>query len=233
MMKRGRLKMGLHEIETGGRGSSGRLGVAALVQVTPAPAGAVGFPATEPSSPAGELPAPEYVDQTTRRPRRTDLEIEAEAALGHHWVTLLGVERPCPRFFGDNLGMLPVWVESNADWRQAGRAFDLQQAAARAVRLAVLGVPSEAHAVRLKKALDEALHGRADESGAPELRHRFKNAVDLGGIDEWWPPLLEDAVMTCLLGSTSFETFGRDEHERMVQQRVAALARARARGMGT
>ncbi|HRD77966.1 MAG TPA: hypothetical protein PK264_18840, partial [Hyphomicrobiaceae bacterium] len=86
-------------------------------------------------------------------PRRTVMEIEAEAGLGHHWVTLLSIERPVPRHFGDNHGMLPIWVEANADWRQAGLVFDRQQPAMRAVRLAVIGVPSAEHASRLKAAL--------------------------------------------------------------------------------
>lgn len=70
---------------------------------------------------------PEYVDATPRRPRRSDVEARAEADIGAHWVSLLSIERPMPRAFGDNHGVLPIWVESNADWRQSGVKFDQQQ----------------------------------------------------------------------------------------------------------
>jgi hypothetical protein len=176
--------------------------------------------------------APEYVDETPKRARRGALEIEAEDELDHHWVTLLSIERPVPRHWGDNHGMLPIWVESNADWRQAGRAFDLQQpaAATRAVRLAVLGVRSAAHAGRLKAALDEALVGRATAGEADTLRHRFRNGVDLGDIDVWWTPLLQDALIECELAAAGFEVFTRAEHDGMVAARVAAKLRRHREG---
>lgn len=178
--------------------------------------------------PAGQSPAPlEHVDSTPRRARRTEIEIEAEAALGHHWVTLLGLDRPQPRHFGDNLGMLPVWVEANVDWRQAGAVVDRHQPARRVVRLAVLGVSSEAHALRLKAALDEALHGREEESGAPALRHRFRNAIDLGDLETWWTPLLQDALITCSLAAAGFDVFTRAEHDAAVARWVAGQVRRR------
>jgi hypothetical protein len=164
----------------------------------------------------------EYVDETPRRQRRSDGEIRAEEDLGHHWVTVLSVERPVPRYFGDNRGMLPIWVEANADWRQAGRAFDQQQPspAMRAVRLAVLGVRSDAHAAQLKKVLDEALVGRAVGLEADALRLRFRNGVDFGEIDEWWPPFLLDVLLHCEAAAADFETFTREDHERQVAQRA-------------
>ena len=206
------------------------------VALPPAPPG--GLPAPEPGSPAGESPGAtkcsptraEYVEQTPRRPRRTPTEIAAEAALGHHWVTLLSIERAVPRDFGDNRGMRPVWVEANADWRQSGVVFDRQQPAMRAVRLAVLGVPSAAHAARLKAALDEALHGRVAASGAAGLRHRFRDAIELGEVDVWWTPVLAEAIMTCELAARDFEVFTRADHERMVARRVRGIGRAEATG---
>lgn len=164
---------------------------------------------------------PEFVDETPRRPRRSEAERMAEDELDHHWVTLLSIERPVPRHFGDNRGMLPIWVEANADWRQSGTTFDRQQPALRARRLAVLGVCSAAHASRLKAALDEALHGRETAHDADPLRHRFRNAVDFGDIDVWWTPLLQDALLQCELAATEFEVFTRADHERMVANRVA------------
>lgn len=169
----------------------------------------------------------EYVDETPRRPRRSDDEIAAEDELGCHWVAVLSIERPVPRHFGDNRGMLPIWVEAHADWRQSGRTFDNQQPAQamRAIRIAVLGVRSDAHARRLKAALDEALVGRAADLDADPLRLRFRNGVDFGDLDEWWTPLLQDALMQCELAASGFEVFTRAEHERMVAERVAAMVR--------
>lgn len=167
-------------------------------------------------------PRIEYVDETPRRQRRCEDEIRAEAELDHHFVTLLSVERPTPRFFGDNRGMLPVWVEANADWRQAGAIFDRQQPALRAIRLSVMALRSNAHAARLKAAIDEALHGREQGHDSEPLRHRFSNAVDFGDLDVWWTPLLQDALMRCELAATDFEIFSRADHERMVAERVAS-----------
>lgn len=174
----------------------------------------------------------EYVDETPRRPRRTDIDRQAEDELDHHWVTLLSIERPVPRHYGDNRGMLPVWVESNADWRQSGVTFDRQQPAQsmRALRLVVMGVRSNAHAARLKAALDEALHGREEAHDADPLRHRFRNAADFGDLEVWWTPLLQDALVQCELAAAGFEVFSRADHERMVAERAALIVRRTRQG---
>lgn len=172
---------------------------------------------------AAEGATKEYIDATPRRPRRSDFEIEAEDELGHHWVTVLSIEKPMPRAFGDNHGMLPIWVESNADWRRSGVAFDQHQPAARTVRLAVIGCPSIEHAGLLKARLDEALHGQETATEADALRHehRYRNGVDFGSLEEWWTPMLSDVLMRCELAVAGFETFTRAEHD----AKVAALAR--------
>lgn len=177
--------------------------------------------------PDRDTPVLEYVDATPRRQRRSEAEIAAEELLGHAWVSVLSIERPVPRHWGDNRGMLPIWVEANADWRQSGVAFDRQQPALRAVRLAVLGVQSGAHATRLKTALDEALHGREQALDADPLRHRFRNGVGMGDFEVWWVPLFSDAIDRCLEMSTSFEVFGREDHERMLAAELSRRARTR------
>lgn len=185
---------------------------------------------------SAETPQPsrqaEYVDDTPRRPRRSEIEIEAEGELDHHWVTVVSIERPVPRHFGDNRGMLPIWVEAHADWRQSGRTFDQQQPseAMRAIRLAVLGCRSDAHARRLKAALDEALVGRASDLDADPLRLRFRNGIDFGDLDGWWTPLLLDVLLRCEAAATDFEVFNRADHERMVAERVALKVRLQKEG---
>ncbi|MEQ1694418.1 MAG: hypothetical protein ABL901_01125 [Hyphomicrobiaceae bacterium] len=184
-------------------------------------------------SPMGAPPGPrnctvEYVDETPRRARRTDDEIKIEAALDHHWVTLLSVERPAQRFLGDNRGMLPVWVESNADWRQSGVAFDRQQPVLRAVRLVVMGVKTVVRANALKSALDEAMHGRELADDADPLRHRFRNGIDFGDIDVWWTPLLQDALGRCEQTAQAFDLVSRAEHDRMMAAIIADANQRRA-----
>lgn len=163
----------------------------------------------------------EYVDETPKRTRRTPQEMAAEEELGWHWVTVLTTATPILRAPGDNLGTLPLWIESNSDWRQSGVAFDRQQPMHRAIRLMVIGVRSAAHAAMLKGHLDEAIHGRELEVGATELRHRFRNAAEFGAPADWLTPVLADALIRCELQATSFELFTRSEHDRAVS-RIAA-----------
>ena len=174
----------------------------------------------------------EYVDETPKRPRRTNAEIEAEDEIDMHWVTVLSIERPVPRHYGDNHGMLPIWVEANADWRQSGTVFDRQQPAGsmRAVRLAVLGVASDKHAASLKAELDKALHGLESDDDADPLRHRFRNGVDFGDLEVWWTPLLADALMQCEILIRGFEVYTRADHEAMVARLVARGIRRTGEG---
>lgn len=221
------------EVESAARALAARLGVGTADTLPPRPL--TGSGERQPARLAAE-PRPsrniEYVDQTPRRPRRNELEIAAEDELGHHWVTVLSIERPVPRRFGDNRGMLPIWVEAHADWRHSGRSFDLQQPAEamRAIRLAVLGVRSDEHARRLKAALDEALMGREADHESDPLRSRFRNGIDLGDIDAWWTPLLMDALLRCETAAASFEVFGRADHERIVAARVQETVRRQLEG---
>lgn len=171
----------------------------------------------------------EYVDETPKRPRRTEDEVQAEKELDHHWVALIGLERPAPRFFGDNRGMWPLHVERQADWRRCGLVYDHQQPALRAIRLAVIGCNSKANAERLKAFLDEALCGRQETSEAEPLRYRFRNGVDFGPVDAWWLPIMQDALVQCELASASFEVFTRQDHDRMVKTRAKAIMMERGR----
>jgi len=171
----------------------------------------------------------EYVDQTPKRPRRSDDERQAEDELDHHWVGLIALERPAPRYFGDNRGCWPLHVERQADWRRLGSTYDHQQPATRAVRLAVIGVNSKAGAERLKTALDEALTGRQEKTDGDELRFRFRNGVDFGPFEVWWTPLMQDALMQCEMLSGRFEVFTREEHERMVKAKAREIMEKRGR----
>lgn len=167
----------------------------------------------------GGLGQIEYIDQTPRRPRRTPQAKAAEDALGHHFVSLIGYERPALRYAGDNAGYWPMHVEVNADWRQSGVVFDRQQPAHRAVRFEVIGCRTKTAAEALKSALEECLMGVERDRASAELRHhRFRNVVDFGDIDIWWPLLLADAVMRCSGGAIDMELFTRADHERRVAQ---------------
>ncbi len=171
----------------------------------------------------------EFVDETPRRPRRTADEVEAERQLDHHWVVLVALERPAPRHFGDNRGHWPVHVERVSDWRRAGVVYDNQQAAQRAVRLAVIGVNSKAGADRLKAEIDEALCGRESQVDADPLRHRFRNAMDFGEIEGWWVAIMQDVLMRCEDALAGFEVFNRDYHEAAVKRKARDIMQRRAR----
>lgn len=172
------------------------------------------------SRPDGAAAPPEYVDETPPRPRRTDVERDAEQSLGFHWVTLLSVDRSRPRSWHDNRGELPIWVEANADWRESGEKFDQQQPTVRAIRLEVMGVRTRVHAARLKEEIEEALCGR----NAERMRGRFRDGGDLGAIDEWWGPFLADVLSRCDRHFVDFEVYSRAEHESLIRRVVARMA---------
>lgn len=159
----------------------------------------------------------EYVDETPRRPRRSEHRRRAEDSLGHHFVSVIGYDRPMPRDFGDNRGFWSVHVEVNADWRMAGVIFDTNQPLARAVRLEVVGCTSRRNAERLKAALDVAMHGR-EESG-DGLRSKYVNMIGFGAFDAWWGEILFDCLGRLQAETPSFRLFSRAEHEVMVGAR--------------
>ena len=171
----------------------------------------------------------EYVDETPKRGRRTAHLIKAETALGHHFVSMIALEKPAPRFFGDNRGMWPISVEANADWRVSGVVFDRNQPASRAIRLVVVGVRSKSHGQALKSALDESLNGREAVTLGDPLRHRFRNGVDFGDFEHWWGPLMHDALMQCEVACRGFDVFTRAEHEQMVRDHARAAMEKRGR----
>lgn len=186
-----------------------------------------------PNAPAGALHQQnlEYVDETPRRPRRSAEQKSAEDALDHHWVSLIGWEKPLPGHFGDNRGVWPVHVEVNGDWRQSGVVFDRQQPHVRAARFDVIGVGSREGAYALKTALDEALAGRETETGADPLRHRSRDVAGFGDFLDWWGPVLLDAISRATGGGvTGIEMFSRAEHEAMVAARVQRDMIKRGRG---
>jgi hypothetical protein len=166
----------------------------------------------------------EFVDETPRRPRRSDAEKCAEEALGHAFVSLIGYAHAVPRYPGDNLGFWPMHVEVNADWRQSGMTFDRQQPAFRAVRWDVIGLASKRDADLLKGELDMALMGREHDKMSSALRQqRFRNVVDFGAMEHWWPELVYDAVMMVTGGVREMAMFSRDEHDQMLASSASSF----------
>lgn len=200
-------------------------------EVAKSPSREVG-PADLAISRSGDLaPALEYVDETPKRQRRDDVTVTAEQALGLVWVSLLSIEGPVPRSFADQRGVLPVWVELNADWRRAGADVDRQHWSARVVRLAVLGVRGDARGERLKAALETALGVSAERHDAEALRQpKFRNAVDFGPFDDWWPPLLSDVVARLELEDREARIWQRGEADEAVRREVGRRAAMRMRG---
>lgn len=175
-------------------------------------------PPGEPRAPL-ELPG-SLVEETPPRPRRTDAEIAAEKRLDHHWICLIGYSEVVPRRYGDNRGTWPVRVELVADWRTSGKQADIASPLVPLRRLAVVGVASRTHGARLKAALDEMLKGRMESEETESPRYSWRDAVDFGSIDVWWPELLGAAMLECELSIRGFEVFDREEHERRVRREV-------------
>ncbi len=120
-------------------------------------------------------------------------------ACGHHAVCLIGWEGPRPAFFGDNQGMWPVRVATSAKEQTAADRADLESPHVGVVVLEYVLVPSEAHAKRLKDALDEVLLGEQESQQNSGARHRWRNCIgcfEPGDEHQraiWWSIILDEA----------------------------------------
>lgn len=122
----------------------------------------------------------------------------AEKKAGYVSVCLIGWDGPRPRYFGDNSGCWPVRVVMTKREKTAAKSDDLSSPHVGVVVLEWVAVPSDAHAKRLKAALDEALMGEVAAHGNAALRHSWRDVAGAweGEQDRaiWWGVLLEDAL---------------------------------------
>jgi hypothetical protein len=142
----------------------------------------------------------------------------AEKDLDYVAVCLIGNRVPVPQYFGDNQGACAVAVVWSRDPVNAAVIKDRAQPTHRIESLVWVWTPTEAHAKRLKAALDTCLLG--DEPDMRRMRNGFRD------VPEWeiaWPLLLLDALETLRQRGEAIETFS----DEMKVHRVMRHARRR------
>lgn len=150
-----------------------------------------------------------------KRPRMSVAMRSAERRLGFVAVCLIGYEGRVPRYMGDNLGAWPVRIATSTKPRDVTKKPDLESPIHKVVVLDYAYCPTDKHAARLKKALDELLLGSSAENR--KLRHGWRDVEDPAVV---WPIILAEAIRGLeeeaarrRSSSPRFDVF--DERERM------------------
>lgn len=104
-------------------------------------------------------------------------------------VCLVGYEGPAPVRIGSNATQWPVYIATGSDLSTVAYQADLRSPQHRVVVLEHVWTVSDAHARRLKAAMDLALLG--DDPGMVRLRHAWR---DLPDPKSAWGELLRDAI---------------------------------------
>jgi hypothetical protein len=145
----------------------------------------------------------------------------AERELDYVAVCLVGYREPVPLKLGSNATACPVEVVWSRDPENAAKTKDRAQPIHKMEVLCWVWTPSEAHAKRLKAALDTCLLG--DDPDMRRMRNGFRD------VPEWevaWPILLQEAVEILRARGETVETFS----EEMRVHRILRHARSRLAG---
>lgn len=155
-------------------------------------------------------------DIAKQRERIADFERRSRSyksdasAAEHRMVALVGWEGPRPRDWGDNIGAWPVTIKYGKSARQIMEGIDAATPHVRVLILEHVWVQTEAHARRLKAALDNRLLGEQEAQEHAPLRYSWR---DVNGVfqDEtqramWWSIILAGAVEDCRRGGEIIET---------------------------
>lgn len=145
----------------------------------------------------------------------------AERELDYVAVCLVGYREPVPLKLGSNATACPVEVVWSRDPENAAKTKDRAQPIHKMEVLRWVWTPSEAHAKRLKAALDTCLLG--DDPDMRRMRNGFRD------VPEWevaWPILLQEAVETLRRRRETIETFS----DEMKVHRILRHARRRLTG---
>lgn len=156
----------------------------------------------------------------------------AAQRLNCHAVCLIGFEKPHPAYFGDNRGAYPVRVATSTKEMTAADRADLDSPFSAIVVLEYVLVNSEAHAKRLKDALDEILLGQQEEKENNGLRHRFRDVRDCWDQDSgdkeasehdrarWWSIVLAEAQRLLRPGATEFDVYDPDDVAAIIDKKA-------------
>lgn len=145
----------------------------------------------------------------------------AERRVDYHSVCLIGfADGIVPRYMGDNLGSVPVRVVACKKERTAAQKYDLSQPIHHVQVLESVVVETEAHAKRLKAALDYVLHGESRVQDNSGLRHQWCDVrgcfSDEFGRQMWWGIVLDQALSMCRQQATQFGAFDSAKREEKV-----------------
>lgn len=152
---------------------------------------------------------------------RTAAYRRAADELDHVAVCLIGYAEPVPYRLGSNDVRQPVRVVVTRDPASAAKRPDAEQPLHELVVLDYVWTDSDAHARRLKAALDAALIG--EDPDLTKLRHAWRDCPEPGIA---WSVLLGEALRSIRAGGEQIEVFGEDTR----RWRIAAHARRRVRG---
>lgn len=130
---------------------------------------------------------------------------ESERELDFVAVCLIGYERPVPVEIGSNATRWPVKVTTSRDPAYAAKRPDLEQPLHNLVCLEHVWTASDAHARRLKAALDAMLLGK--DADMTSLRHSWRDCSDPAVA---WCVLLADALRSLRERGETIETFSDD-----------------------
>lgn len=159
-------------------------------------------------------------------PRGRSSRAAAQAA-SYHAVCLIGLvprdgDTVIPRHMGDNRGTMPVRIVACKKERLAAQKYDLGQPIHRVRVLEFVAVDTEAHAKRLKAALDEVLHGESNINDNDELRHQWCDVLgcftDEFSRAMWWGIVLDQALRMVREKATSFRTYSANERDQKIQR---------------
>lgn len=159
------------------------------------------------------------LEKEIARATRTLSYRRAERELDYVAVCLIGTSEPVPLKVGSNATAWPVEVVWSRDPESAAKTKDRAQWVHEVKVLRWVWTASEAHAKRLKAALDVCLLG--EDPGMRRMRNAFRD------VPEWeiaWPILLDQAVRDLRAKGEIIETFS----DEMKVYRVLRHARQRA-----
>lgn len=151
--------------------------------------------------------------------KRSEAFRHSERALDYVAVCLVGHREPVPVAVGSNATKFPVRVATSRDPAAAAKRADMEQPIHALETLAYVWTASEAHARRLKAALDARILG--DDPDMTQLRHNWR---DMPAWEVAWPILLNEAIADLRAGGETIEAFSEDIRiqrvRRHAQQRV-------------
>lgn len=163
--------------------------------------------------------------------KRSHAYREAEKKAGYVSVCLIGYDGPVPLHFGDNQGVQPVRIATAKRERDAPKKDELSNwhPDRTIVILERVHVETEAHAKRLKAALEQLLHGDVARSGGRELRHSWRDASVLFETEDeramWWGIMLSEALRLVKKGAREFRTMDSVEREDRIERRAVGRVR--------